>query len=212
VNKDLFQKVKLRAEWRARRWAVPLVIGACCFALELGGDAGRAWGRYDRAALEAGEVWRVVTAHLVHLGWGHLWPNLLALLLICALLEEFLSSVEWLFTCLAAAVAIAIGLYVFDPGVQWYVGLSGVLHGLVACGAVRMLQEERLGIGAALALGVAAKLTWEATRGPIPFTEQSAGGPVIVAAHLYGAIAGTLTGLACGIVRRRFTPIIARRS
>jgi rhomboid family GlyGly-CTERM serine protease len=208
VNKDLFRKVKLGAEWRVRRWAVPLSIAACCLALELGGDAARAWGRYDRAGLEAGEVWRVVTAHLVHLGWGHLWPNLL----IGALLEEFLNAVEWTVACLIAACAISIGLYVFDPGVHWYVGLSGVLHGLVACGAVRMLQADRPGVGAVLTLGVAAKLVWEATRGPIPFTEQSAGGPVIVAAHLYGAIAGALTGAACGIVRRRSTPIIARRS
>jgi rhomboid family GlyGly-CTERM serine protease len=211
VNKDLFRKVKLRAQWRARRWAVPLAIAALCLALELGGDGARAWGRYERVGLEAGEVWRAITAHLVHLGWGHLWPNLLALLLIGALLEEFLSALEWAVTCLAAAAAISVGLYLFDPSVQWYVGLSGVLHGLVACGAVRMLQQDRTGVGAALALGVAAKLIWEAVRGPIPFTEQSAGGPVIVAAHLYGAIAGALVGAACGAVRRRFTPIIARR-
>jgi rhomboid family GlyGly-CTERM serine protease len=133
------------------------------------------------------------------------------LLLIGALLEEFLSPFEWLVTVVAAAIAIAVGLYLFDPTVQWYVGLSGVLHGLVACGAVRMLQTDRLGVGTALALGVAAKLTWEAVRGPIPFTEQSAGGPVIVAAHLYGAIAGALVGAACGLVRRRFAPIIPRR-
>jgi rhomboid family GlyGly-CTERM serine protease len=200
------------AEWRARRWAVPLAIAGCCVGLAFGADAARSWGRYDRAALEAGEVWRVVTAHLVHLGWGHLWPNILALLLISALLEEFLNAVEWAAACLVAALAISLGLYVLDPEVQWYVGLSGVLHGLVACGAVRMLQDDRLGVGAVLALGVAGKLAWEATEGPIPFTEQSAGGPVIVAAHLYGAIAGALTGLVCGIVRRRFTPIIARRS
>jgi len=203
VNNDLFPKVNLAAESWLRRWAVPLSIAALCLALELGGDTARSWARYDRSALEAGQVWRLLTAHLVHLGWGHLWPNVLALLLIGALLEEFLKPLEWLTASVAAAVAISAGLYAFDPGVQWYVGLSGVLHGLVACGAVRMLGERRFGIGLALAIGVAAKLGWEATRGPMPFTEHAAGGPVIVAAHLYGAVAGVVTGLALGVVRRR---------
>ena len=122
-------------QFRWRYWLVPLVITALCVALSLGGDAARDWGRYDRAALEAGQVWRLITAHLVHLGWGHLWPNVLALLLIGGLVEEFLGPLEWVVATVGAALGIDLGLYALDPGVSWYVGLSGVLHGLVACGA-----------------------------------------------------------------------------
>jgi rhomboid family GlyGly-CTERM serine protease len=203
VNKDLFPIVNSRAETLLRRWSVVLLIAACCLALAFAGDAGRTWARYDRTALEGGQAWRMVTAHLVHLGWGHLWPNLLALLLIGGLLEEFLKPAEWLVASVVSAVGISAGLYAFEPDVQWYVGLSGVLHGLVACGAVRMVQARRFALGAALGVGVVAKLVYEATLGPVPFTEHAAGGPVIVAAHLYGAIAGAIAGVAFVVVRRK---------
>lgn len=110
VNDDLFRRVGLAANWPWRRWAVPLLIGATCLALGLGGETVRDWGSYDRAAVENGEAWRLITAHLVHLGWGHLWPNLLALLLICGLLEEFLKPLEWLVASVVTAVAISVGL------------------------------------------------------------------------------------------------------
>jgi rhomboid family GlyGly-CTERM serine protease len=201
VNANLFGRAGLAAN--TRRWSVPLAIAALCLALALGGDAARDWASYDRAAIQHGQVWRLVTAHLVHLGWGHLWPNLLALLLISGLLEEFLKPVEWLVASTVTAVAISMGLYVLDPGIQWYVGLSGVLHGLAACGAAMMLGARRIGLGCVLAAGLALKLAWEQIYGPVPFTAASVGGPVVVAAHLYGAIAGALSGLAFGIVRRR---------
>jgi rhomboid family GlyGly-CTERM serine protease len=182
---------------------VPLVIGACCFAFALGGEAARDWGSYDRAALASGQVWRLITAHLVHLGWGHLWPNLLALLLIGGLLEEFLKPVEWFTGSLVTGFAISAGLYLFQPDTQWYVGLSGVLHGLVACGAVMMIRARAAALGATLGVGLALKLAWEQVYGPVPLTAASVGGAVVVAAHLYGAIAGALAGLAFAIVRRR---------
>jgi len=186
-----------------RRWSVPLSIAACCLALALGGDAARRWASYDRTAVESGQAWRLVTAHLVHLGWGHLWPNLLALLLIGGLLEEFLKPLEWLVASVVTAVAISLGLYLLDPDTQWYVGLSGVLHGLVACGAAVMLMTRTFGLGGALAAGLGLKLAWEQVYGPVPLTAASVGGAVVVAAHLYGAIAGAATGLVLAIVRRR---------
>jgi uncharacterized membrane protein len=78
-----------------------------------------------------------------------------------------------------------------------------VLHGLVACGSLMMLQARHIRIAATLALGLAAKLAFEQIHGPLPFTQASAGGPVIVAAHLYGAISGALAAIAFGFLRRR---------
>jgi rhomboid family GlyGly-CTERM serine protease len=171
-----------------------LAIGAASGLLALGGEPAREWARYDRTGLENGELWRLITGHLVHLGFGHLWPNLLALAVIGALFEDVLKPREWLVAALACALAIDAGLYLLDPGVDWYVGLSGVLHGFVACGGL-LLAARRDAIGAALVVGLGAKLVWEHWAGPVPFTAASVGGPVIVAAHLYGAAAGALAGL-----------------
>jgi rhomboid family GlyGly-CTERM serine protease len=90
---------------------------------------------------------------------------------------------------LAAALSIDLGLYVLEPQVEWYVGLSGVLHGVVACGAL-LLVRLRSTVGVLLAIGLAGKLVFEQVVGPVPFTQASVGGPVITAAHLYGAAAG----------------------
>jgi rhomboid family GlyGly-CTERM serine protease len=201
VIDDLFRRVGLAAN--LRRWSVPLLIGTCCLALAFGGESARAWASYDRAAIGSGQAWRLVTAHLVHLGWGHLWPNLLALLLIGGLLEEFLKPLEWLVASVVTAVAISAGLYLLDPDTHWYVGLSGVLHGLVACGAAKMLATRTFGLGGALAAGLGLKLAWEQVYGPVPLTAASVGGAVVVAAHLYGAVAGAVAGLVFGIVSRR---------
>jgi rhomboid family GlyGly-CTERM serine protease len=186
---------------RLRAWSVPLGVAAVCLAFGFGGEAARAWAQYDRAGLETGELWRLLTAHVVHLGWSHLWLNVLALALICLLFEDVLSAHEWLATTFVAALAIDLGLYVWNNDVLWYVGLSGVLHGYVAVGAVR-LAAERSALGAALVLGVAAKIAWEQAAGPVPFTQSASGGPVVVAAHLYGALGGLAVATATAMLRR----------
>ena len=187
---------RLRDSW------VILVLVLACLALAVGGDEWRELGRYDRDALAAGEYWRLVSGHLVHLGWGHLWPNLAALVVIGFLFEGTLRTTDWLLTALVAGGAIDLGLFSLDPGVRWYVGLSGVLHGFVAAGAFE-LALRRQALGVILGVALSAKIVFEQTVGPVPLTAGAVGGPVIVAAHLYGATGGLLTAAAARFVRRR---------
>jgi rhomboid family GlyGly-CTERM serine protease len=143
-----------------------------------------------------------LTGHLVHLGWGHLWLNLIALLLIASLFDSLLSWQEWLVATIVAAVGIDVGLYLWDAQVVWYVGLSGVLHAIVAVGAVKLLSQ-RAAFGAVLLLGLVIKLVWEQLSGAMPFSESASGGPVVVAAHLYGAASGASVAGLLAIIRRR---------
>jgi rhomboid family GlyGly-CTERM serine protease len=195
VKDTVFSASATVAKKRLRPPVPVVVLAAICTALGLAGEAGRQLGRYERAALEASEYWRLVSAHLVHLGWGHLWPNVLALLILGVLFEDVLRARHWVAVGLVSAAAIDAGLYLLDPGVAWYVGLSGVLHGFMAAGAVMlMLRGDTL--GALLAMGLCVKLVYEQIFGPLPFTAKSTGGPVITAAHLYGAAGGFVTALA----------------
>jgi rhomboid family GlyGly-CTERM serine protease len=171
-------------------------------AAAFGGDELRLLGRYDRGALAEGEIWRLLTGHVLHLGWGHLWPNLAALALIGALFDDVLDRFAWLAIALGAAIAIDGGLYVLDPEVDWYVGLSGVLHGLVAGGALALVFA-RQPLGGWLLAGLCAKLAFEQIAGPMPFTATATGGPVIVAAHLYGGAGGLLASTALHFIRHR---------
>ena len=194
------QNVTSVAETR-RSWRVLALLGAVALAAELGGESVRLLARYDRAGLEGGELWRLATAHVVHLGWGHLWPNLLALGLIGGLFNDVLKARDWLIIGAGSAAAIDAGLYFLDPTVGWYVGLSGVLHGFVAGGTVALLLA-RQSFGALLGAGLAAKLAFEQLVGPIPFTAAATGGPVIVAAHLYGSLGGLAAYAGAHFVRR----------
>jgi rhomboid family GlyGly-CTERM serine protease len=182
-------------------WVVAALLAVCAL-LAVGGDEVRELGRYERYAIENGEYWRLASGHLVHLGFGHLWPNLAALAIIGLLFEDVFRTADWLRLGAAAAVAIDLGLYVLQPDVLWYVGLSGVLHGYVAAGALALLlRREKL--GAVLSVAVAAKLLFEQVVGPVPLTAASVGGPVVVAAHLYGVVGALLAQAAVEIARRR---------
>jgi rhomboid family GlyGly-CTERM serine protease len=173
-----------------------------CLLLALGGEELRELGRYERVAIENGEYWRLVSGHLVHLGWGHLWPNLVALLIVGLLFEDVFRNADWWRSSAVSAAAIDLGLYVLDPNVLWYVGLSGVLHGFVAAGALALLVRRQM-LGAVIALGLIGKLVFEQIAGPVPFTAESVGGPVVVAAHLYGSAGGFLSEAVVQAARRR---------
>ena len=202
MNYSVFLEVVPKLVTRLRGWPVLLTLAGVSALLQLGGDPALAWARYEPGAIDDLELWRLLTAHLVHLGWGHWALNIAACALVALLFEDVLGPLEWGAAAIVSALAIDTGLYLFDPEVQWYVGLSGVLHGLVACGAWQLLRR-RSGVGALLAIGISAKLIWEQWWGPVPFTASSVGGPVVVAAHLYGAAGGLIVGLAFTLGRAR---------
>ena len=168
--------------------AAGLALLAACAALlflALTGEPGRLLLRYDRAALAAGQAWRLVTAHLVHLDLRHALVNGCGLALMWALFARDYTARQWLLVVLGAMVAIDAGLWLCDSTVQWYVGSSGVLHGVMAAGAFAHLRRREPD-GWVLAGFLAAKLVWEQWVGPLPL----AGGVVVVDAHLYGVIGG----------------------
>jgi rhomboid family GlyGly-CTERM serine protease len=170
-------------------------------ALGLGEDELRLWGRFDREALSTGELWRLITAHLVHLSWGHVWLNLVALGMMAVLFSDVMRASDWALASILSAASIDVGLFFFEPSVGWYVGLSGALHGMMIVGAFGLVKHYGP-MGYVLLIGVAGKLIWEQSIGPIPLSESTSGGPVLVAAHFYGAIGGLLAQLTRIILRR----------
>lgn len=176
------------------RFRLPLALSVVIIGLGLLGDAAQEWLRYDRAAILDGQWWRLLGAHLVHLGPGHLLMNLAGLWLVWALVGSALSERGWLVLMCADALITGLGLLIFNPQLGWYVGLSGVLHGLLVAGAVSEVRGGRRDAWLLLA-ALAFKLGWEQWAGPLPGSEASAGGTVIVDAHLYGALGGLLFAL-----------------
>jgi len=99
-------------------------------------------------------------------------------------------------------VIITLGFWYLDRNLIWYVGLSGLLHGLLIAGAIRGIRTQTME-SAIMLVAVAGKLIYEQLVGPLPGSEATAGGAVITNAHLYGAIGGAL---AAAILWRRAEP------
>src|SRR5579862_9306842 len=118
-----------------------LCVCGALWLLTLSGESGRELLRYDRAGLAAGQLWRLVTAHVVHLDPRHALLNTLGLALMWALFARDYRPRQWLAIVLCAMAAIDAGLWFADSTVLWYVGSSGVLHGVLAAGALAHLRR-----------------------------------------------------------------------
>jgi rhomboid family GlyGly-CTERM serine protease len=162
------------------------LLAACALLLAptLLGEGGRELLRYDRAGLAAGQGWRLITGHWVHLDARHALLNCLGLALVWALFARDYSPRQWIVIVLASMAAIDAGLWLGDSTIQWYVGSSGVLHGVMAAGALAHLRRgEREGW--LLAAILIAKLGYEQWIGALPLSGRD---PVVVDAHLYGVL------------------------
>ena len=170
----------------------------------IGADA-VAWLRYERAGVGAGEWWRLLSAGLAHTGWPHLALNMAALAFAAFAFDRLYSIGAWLAIFIASALGCTLCLLAFNPGVPWYLGASGALHGIFAAGTYR-LSVGRFSAGYLFALLIVAKLAWEQWQGPLPGSADAAGVAVIVDAHLYGAIGGLVMAMLiqlCGKGTRR---------
>lgn len=165
-----------------------LLLALCALLLlpTLAGDPGRLALRYDREALAAGQWWRLLTAHFIHLGFRHALLNAAGLALVWALFARDYTARQWVAVALGSIAAIDVGLWVCDSTVEWYVGSSGALHGLMAAGAIAHVRR-REGTGALLSAALVAKLAYEHWVGALPLSGSPS---VVVSAHLYGAIGG----------------------
>lgn len=175
-----------------RHWGIPLGMAAIALVIMLLGDGASDTLRYQRNSILEGEFWRLLSGHMVHLGWNHLWLNLAGLGLIWALTGDTFTYLGWWLLILFCAVFVAFGLLLFNPELQWYVGLSGVLHGLLLAGLLARLLTEGGSNVLLLLLVLALKLVWEQLFGSLPGSESGIGGKVVVDAHLYGAIGGAV--------------------
>lgn len=185
---------KFASVLRGGQWIIPAIIVAAAVIIAVGGDDWRLALRFDRVWLSHGETWRLVSGHFTHLGWSHLALNLTGLVLVWFLVGERFDGAGWWIVIGACVTVINICFWVLDPELIWYVGLSGLLHGLLAAGIIaklRLPDGETL-LLAALLIG---KLLWEQFSGPLPGSEATSGGPVVVNAHLYGAAGGFLGAL-----------------
>lgn len=190
--------------WPGRR-IPPVAFGALAAAgLVLGLQAMPAAGsllEYQRTLL-AGEPWRLLTAHLVHINWTHALANAVAWVVLAQLFAAQINARRHWLTIAVAAAAVSGGLAAFYPAIEWYRGASGVLHALFFAGATAALLGALLSqpwrvpaLPLALLAGGWAKVAIELPHGAITPYATWLGATTVPQAHLLGAIAGTALGL-----------------
>jgi rhomboid family GlyGly-CTERM serine protease len=175
----------------ARYGAALLATLLLLLLLAASGDWGRSALQYEREALAHYQWWRLLSAHLVHLGWRHAWLNCAGLALLWMLFAREFTPRRWLWIAFLSAASIDAGLWFLRPGVDWYLGASGVLHGTWAAGACAMYRRGD-GFGAALLLLLIIKLVYEQQSGASLFDRDL---PLVSVAHLYGALGGLIAAL-----------------
>ncbi len=148
---------------------------------------------YQRDLIEQGQFWRLWTGNLVHIDTTHLLMNLGGLVVVGLFCDTRPSAAGLLVSTLLIMPVVTLGLYLRDPNVGWYMGLSGVLHGLlILCLARGLAAHPRM--NGLLLLAIFAKLAWEWRFGSLTGSELF-DFPVVTSAHVYGALGGAFIAL-----------------
>ncbi len=154
-----------------------------------------------RPAVEHGEVWRLLTCHLVHAGPGHLAWNLAGLVVAALAVGPALPAHEWLAVSLVSALVASSGALWFSPETVAMAGLSAVLHGLLAAGAWAVARRgEPLGWGL---LGILAAKHGLERLTPLPWASFWLGDPIATEAHVFGSLGGLAAALLLELAAHR---------
>jgi rhomboid family GlyGly-CTERM serine protease len=174
------------------RLAPLLVLLGAVLLTSVGGALLRDVLAWDRVRIADGELWRLVTGHLVHANARHALVNAAALVLLLLWpVSRTLGAPSWWRAIAVTSLAISLGLFLPAWPVT-YVGASGVLHGLFAFALVAGRGPAR--IDALLLAALWAKIAFEQIVGPSPQVGAWLGVRTAVDAHLIGAAAGTMLG------------------
>ena len=176
---------------------------------------------YSRQALAQGEIWRLVSSHWTHWSSEHLLWDVVAFGVLAALCEQQFGRRLLLTSLAVAAVAIPVAIWLVEPTMESYRGLSGLdstLFVLIAVlharrlfsfkgrtagrgrsarwpSALSAVPLEPLIWAGALGLFVC-KVFFEALSGTAIFVGSGGAGVVVVPlAHLVGGSIGALFAL-----------------
>ncbi len=146
---------------------------------------------YQRPSIMAGQFWRLLTAHFIHLDLIHALLNLAVLPFILYLATQNNMAIQPLFAAIISCpFGISLGLWHFSPDITWYVGFSGVIHGLLLVTLLPGLPQHFL-LSTVILVFLALKIYLE-QHFHLTHATHYLDHPVIYDAHLYGAITGLI--------------------
>ncbi len=163
-------------------------------ALWLMGESATNMLNYHRSAIADGQIWRLLTGHLIHSNLWHLLLNLASLLMIGWLFSQHLTYKFWIIVFTLSALMISFAYYFTAPQFEYYVGLSAILYAVIIIGALLDIKHQPM-IAGLILLVVTGRVIWQQIYGTADDLEQLIEQRVAVESHLFGIITGYLLGL-----------------
>ena len=150
------------------------------------------WFALDRDAGISNLIWRWLTAHITHFSAIHALLNLAGMLVIAAINRAFLFSWQGGLSFIFLGLWVSAGIWLFNPEIVTYAGLSGVLHGLFVLAIVRTDQYRRAFKAFLLLLWMGKVLLEQSGYTDLSSRSELLGVAVAVDAHLYGLVGGMI--------------------
>ena len=151
--------------------------------------------QFERAALDAGQWWRLFTAHFTHFGSNHfIWDA--AVFMAFGTVCEFASRWRTALTLGVASIAISFAVLLWQPQFEIYRGLSGLdsaLFGMFTANLLRRKDPISRILGVVATFAVVAKCEFESATGSTAFASGDGYAPVPFA-HLVGFLTGIVVG------------------
>ena len=146
---------------------------------------------YNRESIINGEYWRLISGNFNHTNIYHLLLNLGALAVIGGLHYRYYNSAAYTSLILLLSIGVGVGILWLSPSTHLYVGLSGILHGIIIVGAVIDVTKKYYS-GYILMIGTVIKVINEQLFNSPVEISQLIEAKVLTEAHLYGLVTGLI--------------------
>lgn len=146
---------------------------------------------YNRESIINGEYWRLISGNFNHTNIYHLLLNLAALAVIGGLHYRYYNSAAYTSLILLLSIGVGVGILWLSPSTHLYVGLSGILHGIIIVGAVIDVTKKYYS-GYVLMIGTVIKVINEQLFNSPVGISQLIEAKVLTEAHLYGLVTGLI--------------------
>ncbi|MBK1878175.1 rhombosortase [Pelagicoccus mobilis] len=185
-------------------------MGSVALGIHFFGETAFAALCWKQACVGAGEGWRLMTGHLVHVSSSHLVYDLGAFLVLGSFVEvRGRSRFVWI---VLGTVVLSFLFLEWNGRFSVYCGLSGIDMGLLVGAATILVRDgskggDRVlsGLGWLGLFAALAKIVWELSRAEAVFLAGEMGGfEVATEAHLAGAAAALAALLLDNIPTGRF--------
>lgn len=159
---------------------------------------------YDRSLIFNGQLWRLWSGHLVHFGWSHFTWNLAVFLASGIWLERLWpATTRWFYAF--SPLIISVALWLLDPALTRYAGLSGIATGmlvLLACLQLGRRKEEPAWFWVSVLALVGIKIGVELFTGAPVFVSGFGDIRTVPLAHIFGIVAALVFWLIALVAKK----------